>query len=396
MRVFVGIDTHFVKYEGKHYSVTTYGYSYWKRYLSVFDEVVVVARVRPVNKLHPNYTLVDNRYVKIAELPDFTGPSGVILFWTHLWSKIREIATQRGSFILRVPGIVGTLLCFMLRKFKKPYALEVAGDPCELFNIKSIRAPWAVVAKLVMPKILRIQCRNAIAVAYVTKNFLQSKYPTADGVASFSISSVELPESLFEEIPDFERFVRTQPKQLIFVGSLARPYKGVDVLLKAVALCAKSGMDINLTIIGDGKYRGKLERLAKRLHIDNRVNFWGKLPPGMPIFKRLREADLFVLPSFSEGLPRALLEAMACGLPCIGTRVGGIPEVLPHEALVSPGDVKGLANKINEVLNNPLRMVEMAKRNYEVAKGYRSDILQNIRKEFYQTVEKMAKMWPQI
>jgi len=102
------------------------------------------------------------------------------------------------------------------------------------------------------------------------------------------------------------------------------------------------------------------------------------------------------LPSFSEGLPRALLEAMACGLPCIGTRVGGIPEVLPQEVLVSPGDVKGLANKINEVLNNPLWMVEMAKRNYEVARGYRSDILQNIRKEFYRTVKKMTKMQLQV
>jgi len=391
--VLVSIDAHFLKYKGRYFTTIIYNYSFWKRYLSVFDEVLIMTRVREVNEYHHNYMEVDGKDVHVIEIADFTGlptPNNLVEIYDTMK---RWVLHAEGSFILRVPGIVSTMLYFVLQKYRKPYAVEVTGDPEELFNIRSMRTFWSILAKFGISSILRIQCKNAIAACYVTKHILQQKYPVGRDTPCYSASSVELPAEVFCQRPDFRRFVRSHnDHRVIFVGSLARPYKGVDVLLKAVSICIKKGLPIHLTIIGDGKYLRGLKMLARNLNISDNVEFLGRLPPGMPIFKKLREADLFVLPSFSEGLPRALLEAMACGLPCIGTRVGGIPEVLPREVLVSPGDVKGLANKIYEVLNNPLWMVKMAKRNYEVAMGYRSDILQNIREEFYRTVEKMTKM----
>ena len=90
------------------------------------------------------------------------------------------------------------------------------------------------------------------------------------------------------------------------------------------------------------------------------MTFLGQLPAGEMVRAQLDKADLFILPSKTEGLPRALVEAMARALPCIGTTVGGIPELLPSEDLVPPGDVKALAETIEDVLRRPERLAKMS------------------------------------
>ena len=116
------------------------------------------------------------------------------------------------------------------------------------------------------------------------------------------------------------------------------------------------GLDVRLTLIGDGKFREPLESLAGELHVAERVTWLGQLPAGEAIRRELDEADLFVLPSRTEGLPRAVVEAMARGLPCIASRVGGIPELLADENLIAAGDVaaltRGRCNRRSRVLQS--------------------------------------------
>jgi glycosyltransferase involved in cell wall biosynthesis len=104
-------------------------------------------------------------------------------------------------------------------------------------------------------------------------------------------------------------------------------------------------------------------------------------------------ADLFVLASRTEGLPRSMIEAMARGIPCIGSRVGGIPELLATEDMVEAGDSSALAAKIREVMNHPTRMRQMAARNLETAYSYRAEILQERRVALYSHVKAMTKQW---
>ena len=122
------------------------------------------------------------------------------------------------------------------------------------------------------------------------------------------------------------------------MGTLEQLYKAPDVLLDAVGQCFRQGLDLELVWIGGGQYQQQLEARAKELGLSPRVRFLGQLPAGDAVRGELDRADLFVLPSRQEGLPRAMLEAMARGLPCIGSTVGGIPELLPAEDLVPPGD----------------------------------------------------------
>jgi glycosyltransferase involved in cell wall biosynthesis len=107
----------------------------------------------------------------------------------------------------------------------------------------------------------------------------------------------------------------------------------------------------------------------------------------------LDTGDLFVLPSRTEGLPRAMIEAMARGLPCIGSSVGGIPELLDVDELVAPGDVHGLAAKIQEILRDPHRMETMSRRNRAASMQFRDSVLAERRRRFYMHVRDHMSNW---
>lgn len=143
------------------------------------------------------------------------------------------------------------------------------------------------------------------------------------------------------------------------VASL-QEYKGHEVLLRAVA--ARPALArLELELVGDGKLRPALERLARQLAIADRVLFAGSLDE-QQVRERLRRADVFVLASIvaadgqMEGLPVALMEAMACGVPVVSTRLSGIPElVVDGETglLAEPSDVDGLADALERLLAEP-------------------------------------------
>src|SRR5205809_1714074 len=118
-----------------------------------------------------------------------------------------------------------------------------------------------------------------------------------------------------------------------------------------------------MVIVGSGGYQAQLEARAAALGIGTRVQFRGQLAAAEAVRAELDRADLFVLPSRQEGLPRAMIEAMARGLPCIGSTVGGIPELLAAEDMVPPNDASALARKIREVLADPSRLARMSVRN---------------------------------
>jgi glycosyltransferase involved in cell wall biosynthesis len=142
-------------------------------------------------------------------------------------------------------------------------------------------------------------------------------------------------------------------RHLLFIGNLLE-VKGVDVLLQACQLLGKRRDDWHLHLIGEGKLRASLTRLADTLGIAEKVTFHGSLPHHtLPAW--LRAADLFVLPSRSEGVPNVLLEASACGTPYVASDVGGIPEIAPMGAstLVPPEQPAALADAMLSSLQSP-------------------------------------------
>ena len=147
--------------------------------------------------------------------------------------------------------------------------------------------------------------------------------------------------------------ISAEEKIIISVARLD-PVKGVDYLIKATALVGGGIPDLRLIVIGDGEQRKQLEELINRLYLDSKVHLLGFLSH-QQISEYLNMSDVFVLPSRHEGLGIALIEAMACGVPVIGSRVDGIPDVIDdgkNGILVPPGDVNELAEAIERLLRD--------------------------------------------
>jgi glycosyltransferase involved in cell wall biosynthesis len=135
-----------------------------------------------------------------------------------------------------------------------------------------------------------------------------------------------------------------------------------------------------------------LQARAQGLGIEDRVVFRGHLQFGAAVRHGLDSADLFVLPSRQEGLPRAMLEAMARALPAIGSTAGGIPELLDPENLVPPNDPQALANKLAEVLRDPSRLQQMSAANLAKAREYEETLLEQRRNLFLEQVREETAM----
>ncbi len=149
-----------------------------------------------------------------------------------------------------------------------------------------------------------------------------------------------------------KKYQLTKPT-LVHVGRLVAQ-KNIEVLLHAFAQLLKLGVDAHLVIIGDGRERPGLERLAHELAILDSVTFAGLLQ-GRGLWERMRAGDIFVSASTTEAQALVFLEAMALGLPAIGVRAGGVPEYVQHEKnglVVAPNDPEALAQAMQRLVED--------------------------------------------
>jgi glycosyltransferase involved in cell wall biosynthesis len=139
---------------------------------------------------------------------------------------------------------------------------------------------------------------------------------------------------------------------ILTVGRLTR-VKGHDILINTFAQIREYFPGLNLVIAGDGEARRELEKLARKLGVEKEVEFTGFVSKER-LRALLHRATVFALPSRSEGMPLALLEAMAAGVPSIATCVGGVPDVVSSGAgiLVPPNNPGALAEGLARVLSD--------------------------------------------
>lgn len=146
-------------------------------------------------------------------------------------------------------------------------------------------------------------------------------------------------------------------------------HKGHATMIRAARIAAHERPDLHWAVAGQGPLRATLESLVRELAIEDRVHLLGEVPEAVRL---VAAADLFVMPSSMEGLGTSVLDAMALGVPVVGTRAGGIPEVLADGAgrLVEPSDPAALAAAVLEVLGSPELRQALVARAHEAVRRY--------------------------
>lgn len=164
--------------------------------------------------------------------------------------------------------------------------------------------------------------------------------------------------SMFDQM---STLYREENKNIIMWTGRMIEVKGLEYLIQAMKMVVNRYPNSYLMLIGDGPIKHKLIELATTLSLNENVTFVGNVPNNS-VPRYLHHADIFVLPSLSEGLPVSLLEAMAAGKPVIASNVGGISDLIKdgiNGFLVESKDAEQIAKKINYLLEHPAERIRM-------------------------------------
>ena len=291
--------------------------------------------------------------------------------------KALEQAVKESDYIfIHVPCTVQNIVANFAKKFNKPYMALVVGCPWDALWHHSLKG--RLVAPLYYLSLKRFMSKTSTAM-YVTRSFLQKRYPCKG--LSIGCSDVELPANnrsvLTNRISKISNNNATH-LSLATIGALIKVKGHIDVI-KALSILKKDGYLFYYHIIGGGD-KTFLENLAIKLDVADQVIFHGVLPHNK-IFELLTDIDIYIQPSKTEGLCRALAEAMSMACPAIATNVGGNPELVNSKWLYQSGNSKMLATQIKG-LSEKHNLLTAANENYTTAQSYQADLLNKRRNEF--------------
>ena len=360
----------------------------WERYLAVFDCVKVVARVSARKKDIKKENLASNSRVSFIDLPYDVGIGQYLGVRSQIKQILSDTLIAGNAYICRIPGTLGGMAASILQKRNIPYGVEVVGDPWDVFAPGAFKHPLRIVLRYQGYWSLKRSVKYAMAVLYVTKEQLQKRYPALEARWIGNASNVMIKS---ESVPPQAHVLRKKERyELISVGSLAQMYKAPDVVIQALVLLKERGVNVHVTWLGDGVYKENMQEYAHSLGVDDMITFAGAVSMET-VAEYLRASDIFILVSRTEGLPRALIEAMAEGLPCVATNVGGIPELLEDAMLIPKNDAKALADKVAYLLRDIEEANRQAEVNYLQAKDYYDVVLQKRRNDFYRHLATNSK-----
>ncbi len=366
--------------DGQVYSEVAFSYSNWERYVKHIDRLTVIARVEPLGDLDTEFlNLSSGEGVTFEGMPN---PYGIRAFtpFPRGYKTMLAAVEKADGVIARLPSEIGYMAVKAARKTNTPYCIEVVGDA---YHAMATYGDWK--GKLYAPFAewkMKRSVRKSQSTLYITDKHLQERYPTIG--QSVSCSNVELPKLAMDTIERrHERNTKPTEKLIIGMnGSLSSPYKGFETAFEALASIKSDLPPFEFRILGRGSKEAWLGVIAQ-LGLAEHVVFSGTLPHHS-VYEWLDDIDIFLMPSKTEGQGRALIEALSRGCSCLGSNVGGIPELITKEQLHEPNDAAELAEKLAKLATSQEQRQQYAKLAFERAATFQSERLQEIRHQFFQ------------
>lgn len=378
--------------EGNYYVGSAFSQSVFDRYLEHFDSITLLmrkARISPDDtEAFARMNKLDSSRLNVIFYPD-RRENFRSFFSIRVFRKIRKIirdnVRQDKAVIIRVPSDSGTYAARCCRRMGKPFLAEAVGCPWDSLWNHSKKGKFLAVG---VWRRMKYAMKHAPYAVYVTDEFLQKRYPTK-GIAA-AISDVEL-QSVDDTILEkrLEKIKNHSGKiKLATAAAVNVAFKGQQFVIEALAKLKENGNTNFEYHMAGGGDNSTLKNLAERLGVSEQVIFEGSLPHDK-MFAWLDVMDLYIQPSLQEGLPRAVVEAMSRGLPALGARTGGIPELLGEKYIFEKKSVDGMVKLLPEITHE--EMTEMAKKNFEHAKQFQKELLKKKRFVFYAEFAAKAK-----
>lgn len=382
MRIFFIHDHPFYQENNMVYSGGGLPSSTWNNYLLYFSDITIFGRLSS-NLKDKSVLSSGNQKVKFVLTSHYSSFPSIFFNLKKLISQIKLEISKSDVVLVRLPSLLGFIAAFIALRVKKKIIVEQVGNTNEALashgslSGKLIGGAFELVNKYIVKK--------ANYVSYVTDNKLQKDYPTK-GI-SVGLSDVLIEKIIKKEEIDDSRFYEREFK-IGLVGGFDAKYKGQNILLQALALFDKKVKEnISLSFVGKGNY-GWLSDIAKNLCLLENIKFIGPKESGKEIFDFLLDMSLYVQPSYTEGMPRALLEAMSVGCPVLGSKVGGIPDVVSSTFIHNSGDYKTLSDQILKLYNNRELLLKESIRSIEMVQPFLKSNLDKKRDSFYREIIK--------
>ncbi|NQV36092.1 MAG: glycosyltransferase family 4 protein [Phycisphaeraceae bacterium] len=360
-------------------------YAYLTRYLAHYDDIRVLVRTRHADHVDTSLPQIDGEGVRVISLPDPQSPWRAVLSLPTLIRDITRAVRNSHACYLKMPDALGTLVGLILWCLRRAYAVEVVADSYECIrHAKKTMFGCKLVARL-FDRLTCFIVSRATAVTYISQ-FLQLKYPHPMPDRQFVFCSVDISDTdrgQPRRRDDFD----VAPFRLVAAGRLSAEKGHMHLIHAMKSVIETSERSVRLDVLGEGPERLALETEVKALGLEDHVQFLGYVKRGTPLNTCLDRAQLYVLPSLTEGMGRGLIEAMARGVPCVATAVGGVPEYLDQHCLVPPADSAILAEKILEVMNEPDTLASWSTANILATLAFSPENMQATKTRFWSAVK---------
>lgn len=353
-----------------------------EEYIHYFGDLTIFSRCRNIintkddkNKMSKATTAG----VKFDSIPKLDFYS---LFFGTIRKRIKNLVKDSEFVIIRLPSYIGLIAAKEAKKQGKNYLIEMVACPWDaLWNYGKIQKKiFAFPTYLFNKKVIK-QAPNVI---YVSDNFLQNRYPTCGN--SIGCSDVVLPSIKEEVLLNRLNKISTMTHTIKIgtLGNLELKCKGQHFVIKAISDLKNQGINIEYYLAGGGSLT-YLTEIAKKYSVQENIHIMGSLPHD-EVFKLLDDIDIYIQPSLQEGLPRSVVEAMSRACPVLGSRTGGIPELVGEAYIFERKDVKGIERKIVEMINDRDLLIQASKQNFEKVKEFQIEDLTLKRENYYQKI----------
>lgn len=346
--------------------------SLYKRYLQLGNDITTIITGKESEA--PTNIMIDE-CVKMILLKRINTLTSYIQYYKKNEIVVEQAVKNTDICVVHLPHDIGNNVIKYAKKYNKPYLVIVNACPWDAFW------NYGLSGKLIAPFAyfhLKKIVWNAPFVIYVTKDFLERRYPTQGRWVN--CSNVDIitggKEVLEKRLTKIKQNARRY--KICTTAAIDVPFKGQEYVIRALGVLLRRGIEFEYHLIGGGD-KTRLMDIALYEGVSNNVFFHGALVHNK-VIDMLDKMDIYIQPSKQEGLPRALIEAMSRGCLCYGSNIAGIPELLDDSHIFEKGNYEMIANMLEKI--KYMDFEEQAKRNFCLTQEYDKRILDERRSNF--------------